>query len=69
MNSIFVLHARAAQMLLHLLNLRCRSVAKKPVIHKSLREPEMANSHIADIADVRANPPIGRYLMVGCQLM
>ena len=51
MNSIFVLHARATQMLLRLLNFQRRNTAKKPVIHASLGEPKIANSHIADIAD------------------
>ncbi len=55
MNSIFVLHARAAQIMLHLLNCRRRDAAKKPVIHTNRREHEMANSHTADFLPSEAS--------------
>ncbi len=58
MNSIFVLHARAAQILLHLLSFRRRNAAKKPVIHTSRSEQEMANSHTADKTDFL--PDVGK---------
>ena len=52
MSSIFVLRARAAQIMLHLPSCWCRNAAKKPVIHTNRRKHQMNNPHTADFSAV-----------------
>lgn len=51
-NSLFVLRALAAQILLHLRYRACRTAVRKPVIQVKCSEDEVVKDQAADLADI-----------------